>query len=56
MRRQPKILGGLGRQHHLLDRPFLPLLGLAVNRRRRKGIKGFVIGRIDRHELALQMR
>ena len=55
MRVEPKILRGLGGELHLLDRPFLPLLRLAVNCRRREGIEGLVIGRIDRDELALQM-
>ncbi len=55
MRIETQIARGLGASYDLLDRPFLPLLRLAVNCRRREGIEGLVIGGMDRDELALQM-
>ena len=46
---------GLCGQHHLLDRPLLPLRRLAADLLRREGVERVVVGRIHRHQLALQM-
>ena len=54
--RKPEPARGLRRLQHLIDRPFLPRLRLAMQMRRREGVEGFVIGRMHGDELALQMR
>ena len=55
MRVEPEIAAGARRELHLLDRPFLPLLRVAANVRRGKGVERVVKGRVDRDELALEM-
>ncbi len=42
--------------HHLLHRPFLALLGIAVHLGRRESVESLVIGRMHGHELSLEMR
>ena len=53
MRLEAEALRGLGGQHHLLDRPFLPLGRTPVELRRREGVEGLVVSRVHRDELAL---
>ena len=53
---EAEMLRGLGGRLHLLDRPGLALLRLAVHGGRREGVEGLVEGRMHRDELALQMR
>ena len=55
VRRKAEVARRLGAFHHLVDGPFLPLGGLAVHLLGREGVERFVIGRVDRHQLALQM-
>ena len=55
MARKPEIARCLGRHHELVDGIGLPLLGLAMERWRRKGVERLVIGRVHRHQLALEM-
>ena len=55
MRLEAEMLGGRQRHLHLLDRPFLARLRIAAHFRRGKTIEGFVIGRMNGDELALQM-
>ena len=53
--RKAEVARRLGAFHHLVNRPFLPLGGLAVHLLRREGVECLVVGRVDRHQLALQM-
>ena len=55
MRRQPEAGGGTCRLHQLIDRPGLTRRAVAANRGRREAVEGFVIGRMHRDQLALQM-
>ena len=52
---EAQIARRLGRHHHLLHRPLLPRLGVAVNLRWRKAVKGRIIGGMNRDQLALKM-
>jgi hypothetical protein len=56
MRLDAEMLGGGDRHLHLLDRPFLPRLRVAAHFRHRKPVEDFVIGRMHRNQLPLQMR
>ena len=55
VRGQPQIGRSLGRQHHLLDCPLLPQRRVAPHLGRGKAVKARVVGRVHRHQLALQM-
>ena len=55
MRRQPQIGRGLCCEVHLLDRPGLPRRRAAPHLGRGEPIEGEVVGRMHRHELALQV-
>ena len=52
---QTEPAAGNRRLFHLVNRPCLPRLGIAVHRLRSKGVKQLVIGRMDRNQLPLQM-
>ena len=54
--RQAQVTRRLGPFHHLIDRPFLALGGLAVDLLRREGVERLVVSRVDRDQLPLQMR
>src|SRR5271165_250047 len=55
VRGEAEMLRGFGRVHHLLDRPLLPRLGLAVRFLRSKGVERFVIGGMDGDQLSDHM-
>ncbi len=55
MRANAKIARGADRHLYLLDRPLLARFWVAAHFRHRKTVKRFVIGRVHRHELSLQM-
>ena len=52
---QPEVLRGLGGGQHLLHGPALPGLRIASHLRRRKAVEACVIGRMDGHELSLEV-
>ncbi len=53
---EPEPAGRTGGFDELIDRPTLTFLRSAFDRWRRKGVKGFVIGRMHGHQLSLQVR
>jgi len=53
---QPHAPRGRQRVLHLLHGPFLPRRRIAAHRRCREPVEGRVIGRVNRHQLALEMR
>ena len=55
MRPDPHVLGRRKRQFHLLDRPFLPRLGIAAHFFDGEAVKGSVIGRMHGDQLALKV-
>src|SRR5205809_6150516 len=55
MRIEAEIARRLGARRHLLDRPFLSLLRLAMQSGRGEVIEGLVKCRMDGDQLALQM-
>src|SRR3546814_12584128 len=56
VRRQAEASARLRRQLDLLDRPRLPLGGLAADVLRREAVEQAVVRRMHRDKLALQMR
>ena len=55
MRLEPEVFGCRQRHLDLLDSPFLARLRIAAHLRCREPVEGFVIGRMNGDELALQM-
>ena len=56
MRRQAETRGGTRRLHQLPDRPRLPRRWVASHGSRGETVEGFVIGRMHRDKLALEVR
>lgn len=56
MRADAEIARCTDRHLHLLNRPLLARLGIAAHFGHREAIESFIIGRVHRDELALQMR
>jgi len=55
MRADPHVARGGERELHLLDRPFLPGLGIAPDLGRGEAVEGRVVDGVDGDKLALQM-